>query len=175
MGPQVSVLPVTCHKIIETVSDAKRILAECLNGDLNLVSRGPDDREAAQFIQNNAVFVFEEFGDWLNPREWFDEASEPEFSISAVPNVALMRKSIKITTNGRRYLVMVIYQSQDLAHQVTQPVQNTQHGSYNRTLSWPSQLARPEIIPSSTAIAGSWAAALEKEIRAKGDKKENDK
>ncbi|CCT61589.1 uncharacterized protein FFUJ_01924 [Fusarium fujikuroi IMI 58289] len=153
MGSPAFALNPTGYMSIDTVEHARAVVTQCINGDLQLVPRGPDDREAAQFSwPPNAVFVFEVSDQVSRPPAYFDE-SEPEFFIRDIPGdtrVNLRHKSITIVENGRRYCVVVIFSSQTITNH---------YGHPRLQMLWPTELKLSEIhTPSQTCVAGLEAA-----------------
>ncbi|KAK2486280.1 hypothetical protein H9L39_00207, partial [Fusarium oxysporum f. sp. albedinis] len=140
MVPPASALDPTGYMPIETVADARAVITQCINGLLKLVPRGPDDREAAQFLRQNATFVF----------EVLDQVSGPP----------ARRKSITIVVNGRRYCVIVICSSQNLTNPDLQPRHDNQYGRPDSPLSWPSELILPEFSMSLETCKTNLEASL---------------
>ncbi|KAF4444774.1 hypothetical protein FACUT_429 [Fusarium acutatum] len=147
MVPPTTALDPTGYMPIETVADARTVVTQCIDGRLKLASRGPDDREAAQFISQNAAFVFEVL-DQVSGSSARSDASEPRFCITDIPSdtrVGLRRKSATIVVNGRKYCVVVICSSQDFTNPNLQPRHDKQPGRPDSPLFWPSELVLPEI------------------------------
>ncbi|KAJ9429667.1 hypothetical protein FOXG_20428 [Fusarium oxysporum f. sp. lycopersici 4287] len=162
MVPPASALDPTGYMPIETVADARAVVTQCINGLLKLVPRGPDDREAAQFLRQNATFVFEVLDQVSGPPAR-SEASEPTFCITDIPSdtrVGLRRKSITIVVNGRRYCVIVICSSQNLTNPDLQPRHDNQYGRPDSPLSWPSELILPEFSTSLETCKTNLEASL---------------
>ncbi|KAM5524183.1 hypothetical protein FOXYSP1_00226 [Fusarium oxysporum f. sp. phaseoli] len=162
MVPPASALDPTGYMPIETVADARAVVTQCIDGLLKLVPRGPDDREAAQFLRQNATFVFEVLDQVSGPPAW-SEASEPTFCITDIPSdtrVGLRRKSITILVNGRRYCVIVICSSQNLTNPDLQPRYDNQYGRPDSPLSWPSELILPEFSTSLETCKTNLEASL---------------
>lgn len=155
MDPPASALNPTGHMPIDTVEDARAVVTQCINGHLQLVPRGPDDREAAQFSwPPNAVFVFEVSDQVSRPPAYFDQ-SEPEFFIRNIPGdtrVNLREKSITIVENGRRYRVVVILSSQTITNH---------YGHPHLQMLWPTELRLSEIHTPSQTHAAGYEAALQ--------------
>ncbi|KAG4279217.1 hypothetical protein FPRO04_05758 [Fusarium proliferatum] len=158
MVPPASALNPTGYMSIDTAEDARAVVTQCISGDLQLVPRGPDDREAAQFSwPPNAVFVFEVSDQVSCPPACFEE-SEPEFYIRDIPSdtrVDLRQKSTTIVENGRRYRVVVILSSQTITNPNLQSRQENHYGHPDSQMPWPSELKLPEIhTPPQTHAAG---------------------
>ncbi|CZR35675.1 uncharacterized protein FPRO_00202 [Fusarium proliferatum ET1] len=149
MVPPASALNPTEYMSIDTVEDARAVVTQCINGGLQLVPRGPDDREAAQFSwPPNAVFVFEVL-DQVSCPPACSEEFEPKFYIRDIPSdtrVSLRRKSITVVVDGRRYCVVVILSSQTITNH---------YGHPHLQMLWPSELKLSEIhTPPQTYAAG---------------------
>ncbi|KAF4502729.1 hypothetical protein FAGAP_1032 [Fusarium agapanthi] len=147
MVPPASVLQPTGYMPIETIADARAVVTQCINRDLHLVPHNPDNREAARFLRQNAVFVFEVLDQVSSPSTRFEE-SEPRFCITDIPidtRINLRRKSITIVVNGRRYCVVVICSSQTIPNPNLQPRQENHYGHPDSQMPWPSELKLPEI------------------------------
>ncbi|KAM0555180.1 hypothetical protein ACHAPJ_006534 [Fusarium lateritium] len=147
-----SALDPTGYMPIDTLADARRVVTQCIDGPLKLVPRGPTDQETAQFIGQNAVFVFEVPDQVSNLPAW----SEPGFCIADIPSdtgVGPRRKSITTMVNGRRYCVVVIYSSQNLTNPDLQPRHDNRHGRPDSQLLQPSELILPKIhTPTQTSV-----------------------
>lgn len=164
MVPPASALNPTGYMSIDTVEDARAVVTQCINGDLQLVPRGPDDREAAQSSwPPNAVFVFEVSDQVSCPPACFEEP-EPEFFIRDIQGetrVNLRHKSITIVENGRRYCVVVILSSQTITNPNLQSRQENHYGHPNSHMTWPSELILPEIHTPTQTHAAALEAALQ--------------
>ncbi|EWG50636.1 hypothetical protein FVEG_16666 [Fusarium verticillioides 7600] len=147
MVPPASALMPTGYMPIDTVADARAVVTQCINGDLQLVTHDPDIREAAPFLWQNAVFVFEVMGQVSGPPAFFEEF-EPRFSITDIPidtRSNLRLKSITVVVNGRRYCVLVTCNSQNMANSNLQPRQENHRGHPDSQMLWPSELKLSEI------------------------------
>ncbi|KAM0191624.1 hypothetical protein ACHAPQ_001937 [Fusarium lateritium] len=159
----------TGYMPIETLADARTVITQCINGPLKLVPRGPTDQEAAQFIGQNAVFVFEVLDQVSNLPAW----PEPGFYIKNIPSdtgVGARRKSITTMVKGRQYCVVAICSSQNLMNPDLQPRHDNRHGRPDSQSLQPSELILPKIhTPTQTPVA-DWDAFLS---RIRRDRKDN--
>ncbi|KAI1012502.1 hypothetical protein LB504_008431 [Fusarium proliferatum] len=164
MVPPASALNPTGYMPIDTVEDARAVVTQCINGDLQLVPRGPDDREAAQFSwPPNAVFVFEVSDQVSCPPASFDE-SEPEFFIKDIPSdtqVNLRLKSITIVVDGRRYCVVAILNSQTITNPNLHSRQENHYGHPDSQMLQPSEIRLREIYTQPQTCVAVWEAALQ--------------
>jgi hypothetical protein len=163
MVPPASALMPTGYMPIDTVEDARAVVTQCLNGDLQLFTHDPDIREAAPFLWQNAVFVFEAMGQVSGPPASFEE-SEPRFCITDIPSDTrfnLRLKSITVVMNGRRYCVLVTCNSQNMANSNLQPRQENHRGHPDSQMLWPSELKLSEIQVPLQTYAATCEAALQ--------------
>lgn len=163
MVPPASALNPTGYMPIDTVADARAVVTRCLNGDLQLVPRGPDDREAVQFSwPSNAVFAFEVLDQVPCPPACSEEF-EPKFYnkvISSDTRLSIRLKSITIVVDGRKYCVVVILSSQTITNPNLQSRQENHYGHPVLQTLWPSELKLSKIHTPLQANAAGYEAAL---------------